>query len=115
MCLSTEIQQQKEALEATVIKWREYKEEYERLSDWLQQIDILVKAHKTALLASVPEKAKQVGEVKVTSPFFDVSFIRKNFSHSGFLSSGYTEAARRRIRSNGAVQRHGFDFAYLAS
>lgn len=63
--LFKEIQQQKDALEATIVQWREYKEEYERLSDWLQQIDILVKANKTALLATIPEKRKKVQEVKV--------------------------------------------------
>jgi nesprin-1 len=48
-----------------VLQWRDYKEEYERLSDWLQQIDIHVKAHKTALLATLQEKTKQVQDVKV--------------------------------------------------
>jgi len=48
-----------------VLQWRDYKEEYERLSDWLQQIDILVKAHKTALLATLQEKTKQLQDVKV--------------------------------------------------
>ncbi|XP_068085330.1 muscle-specific protein 300 kDa [Anabrus simplex] len=62
--LFKEIKQQKEQLEATVIQWRDYKEEYERLSDWLQQIDILVKAQKTALLGTVQEKTKQVQEMK---------------------------------------------------
>lgn len=47
-----------------VIQWRSFKEEYERLSDWLQQIDILVKAQKIALLSTVEEKQKQVEEVK---------------------------------------------------
>jgi len=47
-----------------VVQWRVYKEEYERLSDWLQQIDILVKAQKTALLSTLKEKEKQVLEVK---------------------------------------------------
>ncbi|KAF4529960.1 hypothetical protein B566_EDAN017789 [Ephemera danica] len=59
-----EIKQQKEQLEGTVVAWREYKDEYERLSDWLQQLDILIKAHKTALLSTVQEKSKQVQEVK---------------------------------------------------
>ncbi|XP_052120036.1 muscle-specific protein 300 kDa isoform X1 [Frankliniella occidentalis] len=62
--LFKEIQQQKDALEATIVQWREYKEEYERISDWLQQIDILVKAYKNALLSTIPEKRKQVQEVK---------------------------------------------------
>ncbi|GLH12194.1 Uncharacterized protein GBIM_16929 [Gryllus bimaculatus] len=62
--LFKDIKEQKEQLEAIVIQWRDYKEEYERLSDWLQQIDILVKAQKTALLSTVQEKSKQVQEVK---------------------------------------------------
>lgn len=60
----SEIAVQKEQLEAMVLQWRSYKEEYERLSDWLQQIDILVKAQKIALLSTVKEKEKQVEEVK---------------------------------------------------
>ncbi|XP_075225316.1 muscle-specific protein 300 kDa isoform X2 [Lycorma delicatula] len=63
--LFKEIQEQKDQLEAMIIQWREYKEEYERLSDWLQQMDVLVKAQKTALLATVQEKEKQVQDVKI--------------------------------------------------
>lgn len=62
--LFKEISTQKEQLEAMVVQWRVYKEEYERLSDWLQQVDILIKAQKTALLSSLKEKEKQVSEVK---------------------------------------------------
>lgn len=47
-----------------VVQWRLYKEEYERLSDWLQQVDILIKAQKTALLSTLHEKEKQVSEVR---------------------------------------------------
>lgn len=47
-----------------VVQWRLYKEEYERLSDWLQQVDILIKAQKTALLSTLNEKEKQVSEVR---------------------------------------------------
>lgn len=54
-----EVAKQKEMLEATLFHWREYKEEYERLSEWLQQIDILVKNHKLALAPNVQEKHKQ--------------------------------------------------------
>lgn len=46
------------------MQWKSFKEEYERLSDWLQQIDILVKAQKIALLSTLNEKGKQVEEVK---------------------------------------------------
>ncbi|KAL0110413.1 hypothetical protein PUN28_013801 [Cardiocondyla obscurior] len=62
--LFKEIQQQKDQLEATVSQWRDYKDEYERLSDWLQQFDILIKAQKNALLPNLQEKEKQVQEVK---------------------------------------------------
>ncbi|XP_071567068.1 muscle-specific protein 300 kDa isoform X8 [Temnothorax nylanderi] len=62
--LFKEIQQQKDQLEATVSQWRDYKDEYERLSDWLQQFDILIKAQKNALLPNLKEKKKQVQEVK---------------------------------------------------
>ncbi|XP_046474495.1 muscle-specific protein 300 kDa isoform X6 [Neodiprion pinetum] len=62
--LFKDIKQQKDQLEATVSQWRDYKDEYERLSDWLQQFDILIKAQKNALLPNVKEKEKQVKEVK---------------------------------------------------
>lgn len=58
--LFREIAQQKEQLEATLLHWRDYKEEYERLSEWLQQIEILVKNHKITLLPNKEEKQKQV-------------------------------------------------------
>lgn len=62
--VSVDINTQKEQLEAMVSQWRSFKEEYERLSDWLQQIDILVKAQKIAMLSTVDEKKQQVEEVK---------------------------------------------------
>lgn len=45
-------------------QWRDYKDEYERISDWLQQSDILIKAQKNSLLSNVAGKKKQVQEVK---------------------------------------------------
>lgn len=60
----TEIKQQKDQLEQTVSQWRDYKDEYERISDWLQQFDILIKAQKNSLLSNVAGKKKQVQEVK---------------------------------------------------
>nr|XP_033322974.1 nesprin-1 [Megalopta genalis] len=62
--LFKEIKQQKDQLEQTVSQWRDYKDEYERLSDWLQQFDILIKAQKNSLLPNVAEKEKQVREVE---------------------------------------------------
>nr|CAD7429520.1 unnamed protein product [Timema monikensis] len=88
--LFKEIKQQKEQLEATVVQWRDYKEEYERISDWLQQLDILVKAQKTALLATLPEKIKQVQDVKDILERLEKGreqIDKFNSSASGLLSS----------------------------
>jgi nesprin-1 len=59
-----EIVTQKQSLERTVVQWRDYKEEYERLSDWLLQADIEIKAQKNLMLSTYAEKAKQVETVK---------------------------------------------------
>lgn len=58
------MKEQKDQLEVVLVHWRDYKDEYERLSDWLQQIAILTKNQKIALSATLPEKAKQVEDVK---------------------------------------------------
>ncbi len=42
----------------------DFKEETERLSDWMQQADINLKAAKTCLLATLEEKEKAVRDVK---------------------------------------------------
>lgn len=62
--LFKEISAQKAKLEATLAQWRDFKEEYERLCEWLQQIDILVKNHKLALLPNRGEKEKQVVDMR---------------------------------------------------
>lgn len=62
--LFREINQQKENLEVTMVQWRAYKEEYERLMEWLQQIDILVKNHKLNLCPNLPDKEKQVADMR---------------------------------------------------
>lgn len=62
--LFNEIKTKKDKLEAIVVQWREYKDEYEKIGDWLQQMDVLVKAKKTGLLSTVQEKEKQVEEMK---------------------------------------------------
>lgn len=62
--LFKDLKQQKDNLEATLGKWREFKDEYERLCEWLQQIDILVKNHKLLLLPSLAEKEKQVIDMR---------------------------------------------------
>ena len=40
--------------------FQDFKEETERLSDWMQQADINIKAAKTSLLATIEEKEKAV-------------------------------------------------------
>lgn len=62
--LFNEIKQQKSQLEDVVSQWREYKDEYERLSDWLQQKEIVIKNHKVTLFSTAKEKAAQVSNVK---------------------------------------------------
>ena len=59
-----DIDKQKRDLEKTLNLLREYKEEYERLSEWLQQVDILVKNHKLAMCSNLAEKEKQVREMR---------------------------------------------------
>lgn len=58
---------QKDSLHAIHTHWREYKDEYEKLSDWLQQIDISMKAIKNTPLATVAEKTDQVKQIQVSS------------------------------------------------
>ncbi|KAL5279677.1 hypothetical protein ACFFRR_003964 [Megaselia abdita] len=62
--LFREINQQKDSLESTTLQWRDFKEEYERLMEWLQQIDIIVKNHKLNLQPNLAEKNKQVADMK---------------------------------------------------
>lgn len=61
----SDVHNQKAQLEEIIIQWRAYKEEYERLSDWLQQIEDAIKLHKTTLFSNVSEKENQVAEVQV--------------------------------------------------
>lgn len=62
--LFKDILNQRNKLEATMLQWRDFKEEYDRISEWLQQIDILVKNHKIALQPNINEKQKQVEDMK---------------------------------------------------
>lgn len=62
--LFKEIRNQRNKLEATMVQWRDFKDEFDRLSEWLQQIDILVKNHKIALMPSLSEKEKQVNDMR---------------------------------------------------
>lgn len=62
--LFKDLKQQREQLEVVLLHWRDYKDEYERISDWLQQITILIKNQKIALSPTLPEKIKQVEDVQ---------------------------------------------------
>lgn len=63
--LFEEISGQKKELQNLLTEMRGYKDEYERINDWLQQVDADMKAAKTMLLATLPEKEKQYLKVKV--------------------------------------------------
>lgn len=73
--LFKDIAQQKDNLEKTVVQWRDYKDEYEKLSDWLQKADADMKAYKTMLYTSIGEKTQQVKNVKVILIFYSYLFI----------------------------------------
>lgn len=62
--LFKEILNQRNKLEATMSQFRDFKEEFDRISEWLQQIDILVKNHKIALQPNCGEKQKQVADMR---------------------------------------------------
>lgn len=62
--LFKDLKQQREQLDNVLSNWRDYKDEYEKVSDWLQQIAILIKNQKIALMSTLPEKEKQVKEVQ---------------------------------------------------
>ncbi|XP_043492348.1 nesprin-1 [Polistes fuscatus] len=108
--LFKEIKQQKDQLESTISQWRDYKDEYERLSDWLQQFDILIKAQKNALLPNVKEKQKQVQEVKEILNNLtkgQEQFDKFNKTASGLLSSHldtYVNNQLRHLNSRYQVQ-----------
>ncbi len=59
-----DIKQQRDQMGSIMNVFRDFKEETERLSDWMQQADINVKAAKTSLLATLAEKERAVRDVK---------------------------------------------------
>ncbi|KPJ06864.1 Nesprin-1 [Papilio machaon] len=99
--LFNEIKQQKSQLENTISQWREYKDEYERLSDWLQQKEILIKNHKVALLGTAKEKGGQVNEVKEIVDQLHkgkVDIEKFNSSAAGLLSSHLDTYVNNQLR-----------------
>ena len=60
-----DIRQQKRNLETIESQLKAYKDEYERLSDWLQAADVQVKQHKTVFVATREEKQQLVDKIKV--------------------------------------------------
>ncbi|CAH2241590.1 jg3925 [Pararge aegeria aegeria] len=99
--LFNEIKQQKSQLEDTVNQWREYKDEYERLSDWLQQKEILIKNHKLALLGTAKEKGGQVNEVQEIVDQLQkgkVDIDKFNASAAGLLASHLDTYVNNQLR-----------------
>jgi len=61
--LFKEVVTQKELLDGTMQQLRDWKEELGRLTDWLQQCEILIKAAKNSNMATIEEKKKQVRDM----------------------------------------------------
>lgn len=96
-----EVQSQKDNLSRTVVQWREYKEEYERLSDWIQQTDIEIKAQKNALLSTLAEKEKQVASIQALSDRLDKGeqqINKFNEMAAGLLSSHLDTYVNNQLR-----------------
>ena len=61
--LFADVRKQRDQMNKVMTVFRDFKEETERLSDWLQQADINIKASKTSLLSTVEEKEKGVKDM----------------------------------------------------
>ena len=61
--LYTDIKKQRDQMNKVMNVFRDFKEETERLSDWLQQADINIKATKTSLFSNIEEKEKAVKDM----------------------------------------------------
>ena len=61
--LYNDIKKQRDQMNKVMNVFREFKEETERLSDWLQQADINIKATKTSLFSNIEEKEKAVRDM----------------------------------------------------
>lgn len=108
--LFTEIQSLKDSLESTMRQLRDWKEEQSRLSDWLQQCEILIKAAKTTLMPNLSDKKKQVGDVHEVMERLEVGSaqIQKfNDAAEGLLAShldNYVGTQLRQLNSRYQVQ-----------
>ena len=58
-----DVKKQREQMDKVMTVFRDFKEETERLSDWLQQADINIKASKTSLLSTIKEKEEGVRDI----------------------------------------------------
>ena len=62
--LFEDIKRHREQMGLIMSVFRDFKDETERLNDWMQQADINVKAAKTSLLATLDEKEKAVRDMQ---------------------------------------------------
>lgn len=105
-----DVLKQRKDLEKTIILWREFKEEFEKLSEWLQQIDILVKNHKLATMPNLEEKKNQIKDMKEILTRLEngqVTFDNFNKSAEPLLSSHldtYISNQLRHINSRYQIQ-----------
>ncbi|XP_043244080.1 nesprin-1-like [Amphibalanus amphitrite] len=105
-----DIRQQKRNLETIESQLKSYKEEYERISDWLQAADVQVKQHKTVFVATREEKQQLVEKIQdvcrsLESGGEDISRLQS--TASGLLAShleGYISQQLRHLASRHQVQ-----------
>ena len=62
--LFVDIKKQRDQMGRIMTVFQDFKEETERLSDWMQQADINIKAAKTSLLGTLEEKQKAVRDME---------------------------------------------------
>ena len=90
-----------------------FQEEYERISDWIQQTDIEIKAQKNALVSTLQEKEKQVTTVQGLSDRLDKGeeMINKfNEMAGGLLSSHLDTYVNNQLRHlNSRYQVHSIE------
>ena len=83
MCNFLEVKKHKDALNDTVTDWKTFKDETERLSDWMLQSDADIKAYKTIMVGTLKEKEDQVKNMQVRTNFKP----RPKLNHTFFKSS----------------------------
>jgi len=116
--LFKEIEDEKEALGKTMSSLNEWREEYERLSDWVQQNDILLKNVKTTLPGTLEEKKQKVKDTqevvgKLTEGKKEMEAFNNSVATKALLKShleNYVSAQLQRLNSRYQVSKYSISF-----